>query len=30
VTKRRYDPENVFRRGLVDLSDPGDDKGADA
>ncbi|MFB7884437.1 FAD-binding oxidoreductase [Microbacterium sp. NPDC056057] len=30
ATKRRYDPENVFRRGLVDLSDPGDDKGADA
>jgi len=28
ATKRRYDPENVFRRGLVDLSDPGDDAGA--
>lgn len=29
-TKRRYDPDNVFRRGLVDLSDPGDDAGAGA
>jgi len=28
ATKRAYDPDNVFRRGLVDLSDPGDDDGA--